>query len=283
MIEVLSYGFMQRALAAAVLAGVLCGILGFFVVLKRLSFIGVGISHSAFGGVALGVVLGIDPLAAAAVFSTAVAWAIGWLSRKGGLHEDTAIGILFSSSMALGVALISLSSAYQVDLFGYLFGNILAVSPRDLYVLGGIAALVLGGIALLFKELLFVAFDEEVARANGLPVAVLQFLLLTALALTVVAAIRVVGLILVEALLVIPAAIGYQLARDYRHMLALSVASAVLSAILGLALSYVLNVAAGASIVLVLAALFALALRAGRRREKALPPPALGPPPDTAS
>src|SRR5262252_4275488 len=113
MAEVLSYGFMQRAMAAGVLVGALCGVLGFFVVLKRLSFIGVGISHSAFGGIAIGVLLGIDPLLAAAVFSTGVAWAIGWLARKGRLHEDTAIGILFSSAMALGVALVSLSSSYQ--------------------------------------------------------------------------------------------------------------------------------------------------------------------------
>ena len=266
MTEVLSYGFMQRALAAGILVGVLCGVLGFFVVLKRLSFIGVGISHSAFGGIAIGVLLGIDPLIAAAVFSTAIAWAIGWLSRKGRLHEDTAIGILFSAAMALGVALISLSNAYQVDLFGYLFGNILAVSPRDLWLLGGIVAVVLAGIGLLFKELLFLTFDEEVARANGLPVAPLYFLLLTALALAIVAAIRVVGLILVEALLVMPAAIGYQLAGGYRSMLAIAVATAVLSAVVGLMVSYVLNVAAGAMIVLVLTMLFFAALRLGRRR-----------------
>jgi len=266
MIDVLAYGFMQRALLAGILVGILCGVLGFFVVLKRLSFIGVGISHSALGGVAIGVLLGIDPLVAAALFSTAVAWAIGWLSRKGRLHEDTAIGILFSSAMALGVALMSLSNAYQIDLFGYLFGNILAVSPRDLWLLGGIVTVVLAGIGLLFKELLFLTFDEEVARANGLPVEPLNLLLLTALALAVVAAIRVVGLILVEALLVMPAAIGYQLARGYRSMLAIAVTSAVLAAIVGLMASYVLNVAAGAMIVLVLTGLFFAALRLGRHR-----------------
>ncbi len=275
MTDVLAYGFMQRALLAGILVGVLCGVLGFFVVLKRLSFIGVGISHSAFGGVAIGVLLGIDPLIAAAIFSTAVAWAIGWLSRSGRLHEDTAIGILFSSAMALGVALISLSNAYQIDLFGYLFGNILAVSPHDLWLLGGIVAVVLAGIGLLFKELLFLTFDEEVARANGLPVQPLYLLLLTALALAVVAAIRVVGLILVEALLVMPAAIGYQLARGYRSMLMIAVGSAVLSAIVGLLASYVLNIAAGAMIVLVLTALFFAALRLGRRSQRGARQPAL--------
>ncbi|HXQ20505.1 MAG TPA: metal ABC transporter permease [Candidatus Acidoferrales bacterium] len=269
MAALLSYGFMQRALMAGVLVGLLCGVLGFFVVLKRLSFIGVGISHSAFGGVAIGVLLGVEPLLAAAVFSALVAWAIGWLSRTGRLHEDTAIGILFSSSMALGVALISLSSAYQVDLFGYLFGNILAVSPRDLWLLAGITIAVLTAVGLLFKELLFLAFDEEVARANGLPVAPLYFVLLTCLALAVVAAIRVVGIVLVEALLVIPAAIGYQLARGYRMMLCLSAGAAMVSAVTGLFVSYFLNVAAGATIVLVLAVLFVLALVVARSRRAA--------------
>jgi zinc transport system permease protein len=275
MTELLSYGFMQRALLAGVLAGLLCGVLGFFVVLKRLSFIGVGISHSAFGGIAIGVVLGVEPLVAAAVFATLVAWGIGWLSRAGRLHEDTSIGILFSSAMALGVALISLSHTYQVDLFGYLFGNILSVSPRDLGLLAAIALLVLAGVGLLFKELLFVAFDEEVARASGLPVTVLSFLLLTGLALAVVAAIRVVGIILVEALLVIPAAIGYQLAQGYRAMLCIAVLSAVLSAVAGLFVSYFFNVAAGATIVLVLTLVFGLAVAVARNRRLAVVRPVL--------
>jgi len=275
MTELLSYGFMQRALLAGVLAGLLCGVLGFFVVLKRLSFIGVGISHSAFGGIAIGVVLGVEPLVAAAVFATLVAWGIGWLSRAGRLHEDTSIGILFSSAMALGVALISLSHTYQVDLFGYLFGNILSVSPRDLGLLAAIALLVLAGVGLLFKELLFVSFDEEVARASGLPVTVLSFLLLTGLALAVVAAIRVVGIILVEALLVIPAAIGYQLAQGYRAMLCIAVLSAVLSAVAGLFISYFFNVAAGATIVLVLTLVFGLAVAVARNRRLAVVRPVL--------
>jgi len=260
MTEMLGYGFMQRALVAGVLVGLLCGVLGFFVVLKRMSFVGVGISHSAFGGIAIGVLCGVDPLLAAAVFATLVAWAIGWLSRAGRLHEDVSIGILFSSAMALGVALISLSRSYQVDLFGYLFGNILSVSPGDLWLLGGLSVVVLGTVVLLFKELLFLSFDEEVARASGLPVTALWYLLLTCLALAVVAAIRVVGIVLVEALLVIPAAIGYRLARGYRMMICLSILSAVAAAIVGLFISYFLNVAAGATIVLTLTVLFGVAL-----------------------
>lgn len=260
MTDLLTYGFLQRALLAGLLVGLLCGVLGFFVILKRLSFIGVGVSHSALGGIAIGVLIGVEPLLAAAVFATAVAWAIGWLSRSGRLHEDTAIGIMFSSAMALGVALTSLSRSYQADLFGYLFGNILAVSPNDLWLLGSITVVVLAVVGVLFKELLFLSFDEDVARASGLPVGPLYYVLLTCLALAVVAGIRIVGLILVEALIVIPAAIGYQLTRDYRAMLAISATTAMLAAVLGLAVSYRFDIAAGATIVLVLAAMFAVAL-----------------------
>ncbi|GIW44932.1 MAG: ABC transporter [Candidatus Binatia bacterium] len=268
MADWLAYGFLQRALVAGVVAAVLCGALGFFVVLRRLAFIGVGISHAALGGVALGVLLGVEPSVAAAVFAAATAWSIGWLGEAGRLHEDTAIGVLFSAAMALGILLLSFSTEFQSDLFGYLFGNILAVSPADLWLLGGMAVAVLVGLAVLFKELLFVAFDEEVAEASGLPVEFLQRFLLTAIALTVVVAMRVVGLVLVEALLVIPAAAAYQLARGYAGMLAWAVTLALAGTLAGLACSYRWNVPAGASIVLFLAGLFAFTLGVRRLRRK---------------
>ncbi|MCX8071022.1 MAG: metal ABC transporter permease [Candidatus Binatia bacterium] len=264
MADWLTYGFLQRALVASLLAACLCGVLGFFVVLRRLSFIGVGISHAALGGVALGVLCGVEPLLAAAGFAAATAWSIGQVGRLGRLHEDTAIGVLFSAAMALGVVLLSLSTQFQSDLFGYLFGNILAVSTADLWLLGTMATVVLVVVAVLFKELLFAAFDEEVAEASGLPVSMLHHLLLAALALTVVVAMRVVGLILVEALLVIPAAAAYQLARGYVSMLSWAVAIAALGSIGGLLCSYQWNIPAGATIVLLLAAFFTLALVARR-------------------
>ncbi len=267
--EMLSYGFMQRALAAGLLAGVLCATLAFFVVLKRLSFIGVGISHSAFGGVAIGVLLGVEPILVAAVFAVLVAWAIGFVSQRGRLAEDTAIGVMFSTAMGLGVLLLSLSSSYQVDLFGYLFGNILAVSWRDLWLMSAAAVVVLGAVGLLFKELLFVTFDEEVARASGLPAGALYYLLLTALAVSVVVSIRVVGIILVEALLVLPAATAMQLTRGYRAMLAISVGLGVVSSVGGLVISYAFNVASGATIVLLASSFFFASLAAGRRRRTA--------------
>lgn len=260
----LAYGFLQRALIAGVLAASLCGVLGFFVVLRRLSFIGVGVAHSALGGVAIGVVLGIEPMLAAAVFAALVAWSIGWLGTAGRLHEDAAIGVLFSAAMALGVVLLSVSLQYQSDLFGYLFGNILAVSTRDVCWLAAMASAVLFATALVFKELLFAAFDEEVARASGLPVGALHAFLLGAIALTVVVAMPVVGLVLVEALLVIPAAAAYQIARGYKQMLTWAVALASSGTVLGLLASYAWDTPAGATIVLLEAAFFGVALTVRR-------------------
>jgi zinc transport system permease protein len=266
--EFLSYGFIQRALVTGVLLAIPCAVLAFFVVLRRMAFIGVGISHAALGGVALGVLLGVPPALAAALFSVVVAWVIGWISGRGQISEDTAIGVFFPTAMALGVALISFSPTYRQDLMGYLFGNILSVRPLDVWLLGALAGLSLLLLAALFKELLFWGVDEEGARAAGLPTPLLRYLLLTVLAVTIVAAMKLVGIVLISAFLVIPAATGQALASTMRGMLALSVASAVASVVGGLWLSWLWDLPSGASIVLLSALLFfaALALGMGRRR-----------------
>lgn|SRR5690606_865028 len=256
MLEMLSYGFMQRALVAAVITGALCSVVAFFVVLKRLSFVGVGVSHSALGGVALGVVTGVDPLITGGLFAALISWAIGWVSRKGNLSEDTAIGTFFSASMALGVVLLGLARTYTADLMSFLFGNILAITEADLISLAAVSAAVLLFIGVFFKELLTMSFDEELARADGLPVGFLYFGLLTAIALTVIVTVKAVGIVLSSALLVIPAAIAFELVKDYRRMLAVSVAAGVTASVAGLVISFYLDVASGASIVLVLALLF---------------------------
>ena len=159
MSEFLSYGFIQRALITGVLLAIPCAVLAFFVVLRRMAFIGVGISHAALGGVALGVVLGVSPVLAAALFSVGVAWVIGWISGRGQISEDTAIGVFFPTAMALGVALISFSPTYRQDLMGYLFGNILSVRALDVWLLGALAAFSLLLLTCLFKELLFWGVD----------------------------------------------------------------------------------------------------------------------------
>lgn len=256
MTDILGYAFMQRALVAAVLVGVVCSVIGTYVVLKRLAFIGAGISHSAFGGVALGYLLGLSPIGVAIPFSLATAMAIGWVSRKGKMPEDTAIGIFFATAMALGVLFIGLSAGYNVDLFGYLFGSILAVSVSDIWLILGLGLGVIAVVLLLFKEFFFLSFDEEMAAVSGLPVRGLYFVLLGLMALTVIISMKLVGIILVQALLVIPAAASYQLTRNFGRMMLISVLIGLVSGILGLFLSYWWDLASGATIVLTAAAIF---------------------------
>ncbi|HHV62257.1 MAG TPA: metal ABC transporter permease [Firmicutes bacterium] len=255
-----AYEFMQRALAAGMLAGATCSIIAFFVIVKRLSFLGHGISHASLGGVALGVVAGKNPVATGAIFASVVAWVIGFISKKGSLHEDSAIGILSASGMAIGVILISLSRTYTMDLTGYLFGNILAVTRQDLIALVLVSSAVLAFVGAFFKELLFMCFDEEGARASGVPVTMLYYSLLTAIAITIIAAIKVVGIILVGAFLVTPAATGHILSRNFRGMIAISTGTSLVSVFIGLLLSYAFDIPSGAAIVLCSAALFALSL-----------------------
>jgi len=263
--DFLSYGFMQRALVAGGLLGVTCAVLAVFVVLRRMAFIGVGISHAALGGVAIGLALGVSPVLSAAVFAVGVAWVIGWMTSRGEISEDTAIGVFFPTAMALAVVLMSLSQTYRQDLLGYLFGNILSVRPTDLWVLAGLSGGSLALLSFFFKEFLFLGVDEEGARASGLPVTTLHYLLLTLLAVTVVAAMKLVGVVLVSAFLVIPAATGQSVARSMGGMVAVSIASALVSVVVGLALSWQWNLPSGASIVLVAAALFFTSLILGTR------------------
>lgn len=269
MIELLSYGFMQRALVAGVLLGVTCAVLAFFVVLRRMAFIGVGISHAALGGVAVGLLVGLPPLLSAILFSLGIAWVIGWVSSRGRLSEDTAIGIFFPTAMAIGVALISLSATYRQDLMAYLFGSILSVRSGDLWLLLALTGGALAVLSLFFKEFLFLSVDEEAARAVGVPVVPLRYTLLTVTAVTIVAAIKLVGIVLVSAFLVIPAATGQTVARSMRGMLALSVLTALVSVVGGLWLSWLWNLPSGAAIVLLSAVLFfAGFLVEGRRRAR---------------
>lgn len=247
----LEYAFAERALVAAVVVGLLCGLLGFFVILRRLAFIGVGIAHSAVGGVAIGLMLGIDPGISAAVFAVLVALGMFQVARDRRLAEDAIIGVFLSGAMALGLLLMGMRHGYQQDLFAYLFGSLLAVSSSDLVMLCALAAALALIIAASFREMLFVAFDEEVARAYGRRVDLMDALLIVVLALTVVAGVRVVGVLLVEALLVVPAATAALWTLDFRRQVALSMTLGATSAAAGLWLSFAFDVGAGAAIVLV--------------------------------
>jgi len=267
--EILTYTFMQRALAASMLIGTLSAIIGVYVVLRGLAFIGAGIAHASFGGVALGFLLGINPILAAVVFCLVTAWAIAWTSRRAEVREDTAIGIFFAATMALGILFIGLMRDYNVDLFGYLFGSVLAVTREDLWLSLGLGIGVLLTVGLFFKELLFITFDPEMAQVSGLPASTLYVLLLSLMALTIVLSIKVVGIILVSALIVIPAAAAYQLTEDFRRMMLLAVVIGNLSATIGLFLSYGLDTASGATMVLTATTFFMLsALLSPRRRRR---------------
>lgn len=265
--SIFSYGFMQRALAAGILVSILCSLLSFFVVLKRLSFVGAGISHAAFGGVALGFFLGLEPTWTAAVFCVLVALLIGMVKEKGSIAEDTAIGIFFAATMAFGVLLVGLSKQYNVDLFTYLFGNILAITTVDLKAIIAVALPVLIIYGLFFKEMLFCSFDAEIAEISGVPTRFFHYLFLVLLALVIVVAIKVVGIMLVSALLVIPAATGRLLTHNYRGMLAVSVVAGVASTVGGLFLSYPLDIPSGATIVLLATGIFlsAFFIRSAKR------------------
>jgi zinc transport system permease protein len=261
----LEYAFMQRALAAALGIGMVCGALGFFVVLRRLAFVGVGISHAAVGGVALGLLLGVPPLLAGGVFAVAVALGIATLGRHNRLGQDTVIGVFFSGAMALGLALASAGRGGQQDLFAYLFGNVLAIGPAELVGLGVLGLVVAAGLAATFRAQLFLAFDEELARAYGHPVGALDALLLVLLALTVVIGVRLVGVLLVEALLVVPAATAALWATHYQARLGLSIGLGAAACAAGVALAWQLDLAVGATVALIAVAGFfaSLALRRG--------------------
>ena len=269
MSELLGFAFMQRALLAGAIIGAVCAIVGVYVVLKGLSFIGAGIAHASFGGVALGFLLGVNPLLTAIGFCLATAWGIGLVARKSQVKEDTAIGIFFASTMALGILFIGLMQGYNVDLFGYLFGSILAVGEEDVWITLGLGVVVLVVVGLLFKELMFVTFDAEMAEVTGVPAGKVYFVLITLIALTVVLSIKVVGIVLVSALIVTPAAAAYQLTEDFRRMMALAVVIGAGSAVGGLLLSYPLNTASGATIVLLATLVFfGAALVSPRRRRR---------------
>ncbi|MDO9533975.1 MAG: metal ABC transporter permease [Bacillota bacterium] len=258
--EILSFGFMQRAFLAVLMVGLLCSTLSFFVVLNRLSFMGAGLSHAVLGGMAIGVLLGINPLYTGGAFAVIIALLIGYISKYGRLQEDTVIGIFFASGMALGIVLISFKDGYYPELFSLLFGNVLAVAVSDLWFLAVVMIFVILFIFIFFKELLTISFDEELARANGLPVTLLYMGLLTSLALTVVVSVLVVGVVLAAALLVIPAAAGFKLSNNYRIMMLLAIVVGIVSGLGGLVLSYNYDVPSGATIVLCASVIFFLSL-----------------------
>lgn len=262
----LAHGFMLRGMLAGAIVGVLCAVVGCFVVLRSMAFIGDAMAHAVLPGVAIAYLLEGDLFVGALGAALAVALGIGALSRRGQVREDSAIGIIFAAALALGVLLISSMRTYAVDLGHILFGNVLGVSARDLVLTGATAAVVLAAVVLLYKEFVVVSFDPLFAATLRLPAERLRTALLVLLALTIVVSLQTVGVGLVSALLVTPAATAHLLTRRLPRMMAIAAALGVASSVIGLYASYYLDVASGAAIVLTATVFFLLAFLFAPRR-----------------
>jgi ABC-type Mn2+/Zn2+ transport system permease subunit len=258
LLEPLSFGFMRTGLAAAAIVGVTCAVLGAYVVLRRMAFIGDALAHTVLPGLVVAYLGGWSLFGGALIAGLLTAMGIGWVSRRGAVREDTAIGVLFTAMFALGILLMSRVRSFR-DLSHILFGNILGVRPSDLLLIGGIAVGVLLTLWLLHKELELTSYDPSYAQVIGLKADRLRFVLLILLAFTVVTCIQVVGVILTSALLVTPAAAAALLTNRLPRMMLLAALIAVASAVVGLYASYYADVASGAAIVLACTACFGIA------------------------
>jgi len=270
--ELLTYDFIQRSLLAAAMVGGLCSVIGVFVVLRGLAFVGAGTSHAAFAGVALGYLMGWPPLGMAVLFGLVTVWITGWVEEKGRMKLDVSIGILYTTTMALAILFIGLMKTYNAEVYGYLFGSVLSVTSEELRAIGGLTVLVLGLLLLFSKELYFIAFDQEMAEASGVPARRIFFLLLTLVALTVVVSLKTVGAILVFAMILIPPSTAYQLTHSLTTLTWLSVVIGMTTAVSGVLISATWDVPSGAAIVLLATSVFFLSILFSPKRLPAQAP-----------
>jgi ABC-type Mn2+/Zn2+ transport system permease subunit len=262
----LEFEFMQRALLAVALVGLVSAVVGAFVVVRGMAFIGDALAHASFAGVAAAFALGVSIYLGAIVAAVATALGIAFISQRGNLRFDTAIGVLFVGAFALGIVIVSRQENYTSDLFSFVFGNVLGVSWGDLALMAGLGGVVLALVGAFYKELLFAAYDPAVAAAAGLPTRALEYGLLALVAVSTVVALQTVGIVLVIAMLVTPAATATLLVRRLHHVIAAGAAVALASAVIGLYISYHAEVASGAAIVLVATGLVLAALVFAPRR-----------------
>jgi zinc transport system permease protein len=251
MLDILQFEFVRNALLAGLLASIACGVIGTLVVVNRIVFISGGIAHAAYGGIGVSLFLGISPLLGIGGFSLLIAAIMAVVTFDNRQRSDTVIGVLWAFGMALGVILTDLTPGYNVDLMSYLFGSILAVPRSDIWLMLALDVIILLTVVFFYKDFLAISFDEEFARAMGVPVKLLYSLLLMMIALFVVMVVRVVGLILVIALLSIPPYISEKYSHSMKLMMFVSSLLSVVFVLFGLAISYFFNVTSGASIILV--------------------------------
>ncbi len=251
MIEALQFEFMRNALVAGVLVSIACGIMGTFVVVNRIVFISGGIAHTAYGGIGLGYFFKFNPIIGAIAFALIAAVGMGIVQRKTSQRADTIIGVMWALGMAIGIIFVDITEGYKADLMSYLFGSILTVPTSDIIIMLVIDIIILALVLVFYKELLAISFDETFATVRNVPVDAIYLVLMCAIALTVVMMMRVVGLIMVIALLTMPAAISGEFVKDMKKMMAISSILGVVFTTTGLWLSYLLNLTSGATIILV--------------------------------
>ena len=254
--DILQYSFMQNAFWAGLLASIACGVIGTFVVVKKMVFISGGIAHASFGGIGIGYFAAINPIMGALAFTIASALGMGAMVRRSRIAEDTAIGIFWATGMAIGILFIAITPGYVPDLFSYLFGNILTVPSSNLILMVILDIIIITLVVLLYKEFKAISFDEEFSKVMRLPVEKLYYVLLCLIALTVVLLIRIVGIILIIALLTIPAATARRFTSNLKRMMLIAVCLGIAFNFGGLWLSYAADLPSGATIILVSGAAF---------------------------
>lgn len=265
MLEMFEYDFMQRAFVAGIIIAVLASVSGTFVVLRRYSLIGETLAHSALLGVAIGLVAEYNPLWSAVLFAILSAWLIEYLRSAFALYSDAVLAILLSGSLAAAVIIVSIGGAFNNSLFSYLFGSILSVSSEDIVVIAVFGAISLAVLLLFSREFYFIAYDEEVAKTSGIKVNLLNFLLVSVVAVIIAISIRVVGSLLIGALMIIPTIAALQFRVGFLKTVILSLVFALFSVIAGMTLSFYFSLPSGATIVLCVLFLFIVSLVANRR------------------
>ncbi len=262
--ELIQYTFFQNALLGSLLTAIACGIVGTYIVVRRLVFISGGITHASFGGLGLGFYLGFNPILTAMAFSILAAFGVEWASKSQQIREDSAIAGIWSLGMALGVIFIFLTPGYAPNLSTYLFGNILTISRTDIWASAVLVIALLSLFGLFMREIIYIAFDPNFAQTQRLPVKWLEYVMMCFIAITIVLSIRMIGIMLLMSLLTLPQITVNLLTSDYRKIMWGSIAIAFLGSVAGLVLSYYLNVPSGAFIILVLVVFFLL-VKIGKR------------------
>lgn len=256
--ELLHYTFFQHALLGSLFASIACGIIGTYIVTRRLVFISGGLTHASFGGIGLGLYTGISPILSAALFSVLSAFGVEWLSKRNDMREDSAIAMFWTLGMALGIIFSFLAPGFTPDLSAYLFGNILTITVTDIILLALLSGALILFFMLFLHPIISIAFDREFSRSQGLPVSLFEYILMMFIALTIVLSLRMIGIVLVISLLTIPQMTANLFSTKFTHIILLSIGIGYLSCIGGLIFSYFLNVPSGASIIFFSILIYAL-------------------------